>query len=240
MSLLTMIQDAAREVGFELPNTVIGNNDATARQLLALLNREGKILSRRHNWTALQREYSFTTVASQEAYALPEDFDRLLNQTAWDRSQRRSLQGPVTPERWQAIKSGLGAGAGIDRRYRIRRGAALNNELIIDPIPASSGESLVFEYISSHWCRDAAGETTNNNLTNDSDLPLLSEDLLTLGLVWRFLAAKGLSYQQAQLDYEREVAQAIARDGGAAKLRLDNRSTPLLGSPQLPETGFGV
>jgi hypothetical protein len=54
MTLLTMTQQALREVGeFEVPATIVGNNNPTAVQMLALAQREGRELSRRHQWQRL-------------------------------------------------------------------------------------------------------------------------------------------------------------------------------------------
>ena len=55
MSLLTIVQDAANEIGFPEPATVIGNSDQLAIQMLRLLNREGDTLSR-FDWEALKEE----------------------------------------------------------------------------------------------------------------------------------------------------------------------------------------
>ena len=42
MTLLSICQDAAKEIGVPSPSTVIGSTDTTNIQLLAAANREGK------------------------------------------------------------------------------------------------------------------------------------------------------------------------------------------------------
>lgn len=239
MSLLTIAQDAAREVGFEPPNFIYGSTDATARQLLALANREGKILSRRHYWTILQKEHSFTTISGQDNYALPDDFDRFIDGTLWDRNSYRQMRGPLNPSEWQQFRSGLANAAGMERRFRVKRGTGVSNKLFIDPTPAVTGQNLVLEYNSTHWCRDEAGSNTRAAWENDSDEPLLPADLITLGVVWRFLMAKGLEYAAMAAEYEKEVNQAIARDGGMPTFNLGSDGGILLSMNNLPETGLG-
>ena len=71
MSLLTMIQQALKEIGeFEVPATIISNTNPTATQFLALAQREGRELSRRHHWQALVTEKTQTLTNGTEGYDL--------------------------------------------------------------------------------------------------------------------------------------------------------------------------
>lgn len=75
----------------------------------------------------------------------------------------------------------------------------------------------------------------------DTDTFLLSEDLLELGVIWRLLARLGLAYAEEKDEYERQVDQSIARDGGNATLSLTpGRGLHLLGPYNVPDTGYGV
>ena len=238
MSLLSIARDAAQEIGFDLPAQIIGNNDATARQLLALANREGKMLSRRCNWAALQKEHTFSTVAGQQSYALPTDYDRMLFGSVWDRSQFRRIKGGLQPAQWQQLKSGLGNGAVAFKSFRLKPEAdAL--AFYIDPIPQQSGQQLVFEYVSKNWCKDVSSSLTSSSWQKDTDISLLSEDLITYGLVWRFLSAKGLDFSAHFAEYEREVSQAFARDSAPQLLQAGLASNERLDANNLPEQGFG-
>ena len=53
MTLLTICQDAAKEIGVPSPTTVIGSTDTTNIQLLAAANREGKNLVSGYDWQVL-------------------------------------------------------------------------------------------------------------------------------------------------------------------------------------------
>jgi hypothetical protein len=237
MSLLTLIQQATDELGLQRPSSVANavTADDTVRQLVALANREGEELARRHAWTALQREHQFATVAGTAAYALPQDFDRFLDDTQWDRANRWALAGPIGPQQWQALKSGA-PGLASRRRFRILGG--VTTAFRLDPIPAASGDLLVFEYVTRNWCRSLQG-AEQNAWAADDDAGLISERLMLLGLKWRFLRAIGMAYDQEQDDYERAVRAETARDGGAPVLRLGARPTPSLADPAVPDRGFG-
>ena len=61
-TLLTNIQDVCLELGLPVPNVVIGANDDTSNQLVALMNRVGDSLLTEANWQFLSQEYRFQTV----------------------------------------------------------------------------------------------------------------------------------------------------------------------------------
>ena len=99
MSLLTMIQQAIGEVGdFESLATIVGNNNPTAVQMLAIAQKEGRELSRRHEWQVLINEKTQALTASQNNYAFPSDFRYALNMVWFDRTERRAMTGPITPQ----------------------------------------------------------------------------------------------------------------------------------------------
>ena len=56
--------------------------------------------------------------------------------------------------------------------------------------------------------------------TADTDVALIDENLIELGVIWRLLARLGLAYAEEKDEYEREVDKAVARDGGNAILDL--------------------
>lgn len=66
LSFLQLVQQAANELSIPEPSQVIGGQDETSKQLLALANREGKDFSQMANknggWQKLHKEYTFTTL----------------------------------------------------------------------------------------------------------------------------------------------------------------------------------
>lgn len=231
MSLLSIVQSVCNELEFEAPSTVIGSANATAVQMLALANRGGKILAKRGKsiggWSVLTTEHTFTTVASQAEYALPDDFAWLIADTLWDRENYWKLRGTLSPQAWQQYKSGIVA-SGPRRRVRIKKSDSSNvKAFFVDPTPEANGETLVYEYVSDQWCQDSVG-TGQTAWAADDDTGILDEDLLELDLRWRFLQRKGLPYADEQKEFELELAQALARDGGAMVLDMGGSHDDLL------------
>ena len=56
MTLLTICQDAAKEIGVPSPTSVVGSSDTTNVQLLAAANRVGKDLVTGYDWEVLIKE----------------------------------------------------------------------------------------------------------------------------------------------------------------------------------------
>ena len=98
--------------------------------------------------------------------------------------------------------------------------------------------AIHYTYASTDLVRNAAGNTFYSAYgTTDTDVALIDEDLITMGLKWRFLRQKGLPYSEEFGDYERAAQRAMARDGGSRPVYLDGPR--LVRYPGVPETGFG-
>jgi len=233
MSLLSVAQAVAEEVGLPAPSVVIGSTDKTAKQLLRLINRAGKRLAKK-NWVILQKEHTFSTVAATASYALPTDFERLLDQTAWDRTKYWSLRGPTSPTLWQVRKSGIVAPS-IRSAFRIKPDTRVN-KFFLDPTPTAV-VSMVFEYASDQWVKDSANAGGKAAYAVDTDIALISEELLELDCVWRILNRKGFAYAEEKQEAEDAINQAFADDGGAPVLDMGGARTSM--RPNVREGGFG-
>lgn len=230
MSLLTIAQTALRESGqYTVPSTIVGNTDPTAVQLLALANRTGRTIANDYRWQALLKSYTFDTVASTASYALPGDFGRFANLTFWDNTNYQAVRGPVTAVEWQMLQSSMIANAGITKAFRLA-----SNLFYIYPTP-DAAETIAYNYYSKYWA-DSTGSKAA--FSNDSDEPLIDEDLVTLGLRWRWLSAKGDAFENEKLEYLQRLESLQAADGGRDAIRFGERMTFMPNN--LPDTGFGL
>ena len=91
--------------------------------------------------------------------------------------------------------------------------------------------------MSGNWC-ESNGGTGQQVWSDDTDVGRIDEELLTLGLIWRWKAMKGFSYQEEFNEYERQVADAIARDGTKAILNAAANSTTVRPYLNIPDTGY--
>ena len=237
MSLLTICQAVCDFTGFERESTIISNTSPTARQLLALCQREGKQLMRATNWSVLTKEHTFNTSSGTSSYALPTDFDRFVGNTAFNRTDKEAFTGPLTPQQYQLDQHGT-ASVGITQRFRLKPSS---NALKFDITPTpTSTESIGFEYVSSHWNQKTDG-TSQAAFTVDTDTGILDETLIEMGVTWRFAQMHGLDYAEHFRQYQLELRQAISREGGSPVISLDDarRLTVSPYSYNLPDSGYG-
>lgn len=234
MSLLTIAQDAADVCGIARPSVVIGSTDVNTRRIQTLSNIEGKFLAKRYPWQDLVKEATVTTVATESQGAITtiaSDFDRIIDDTQWNRSTQDRIGGPLSPQEWQEQKAITAAGPYYD--YRIRGG-----DLFFYPAP-TAGEDARFEYVSKNWCQDT-DSNGQDSWAADTDTAIIDEFLITLGTIWRFKKANSLDYGEDYRTYETQVNLAMARDGGKPRLRLDAGSGNHSPSARAPDGSWSV
>lgn len=176
----------------------------------------------------------------QVAYVLPSDIQFFLSATHWDRNFRWQMLGPLDPQEWQTIISGISP-VGPRLRFRVMNNAGAMN-MWVQPVPGATQTDLIsYEYSSNQWCQSNAsvGQTV---WTADTDVYLWPEDTLTLGIIWRFRRAKGLDYSEEFNMWRNARDRQIARSGGNRTLPLNAQAAAgirLLSTQNVPDTGFG-
>lgn len=240
-TLLSIVQDAAVEIALEAPSSAFNAMDFIGRQLGQHVNRTGIELAGRYDWPSLKRTHTFTTVAAQEEYALPADFGRLVDRTAYDVSDSRLMNGSLTSQEWWAIRNSFIGSGIVHRRFRIVAPAdgGLTNTIRLDPIPQTAGVTLIFEYVSKWWvARD--GARADERCTLDTDEPLLNAGLLTMGSGWRYQAANGLQTTNFR-EFWDAAARVYAQEKAAGVLDMTRGrfGVRFLDHSNVPETGMG-
>jgi len=211
MSLLTMSQAAARLIGLAAPSTVIGNTDPQVAELLACAQDEGFDLMRRGTWQILDTVKTFTAIATPvgsynyaiQTGAIPTDFDRFVQETFWNYTRKRPLYGPVTAQEWQNLIAWTSSPVVDTFRF-------VGSDIWITPCP-TAGDTMAYEYISKNWCQSALGVGQSEWLADD-DTGILSEDIMKLGLVWRFKQKKGLPFKADYDKWDARARQALVQD----------------------------
>lgn len=303
MNLLSLVQQAAVELGLTSPNAVIGNTSADTVQMLGLINGLGNELMRGFNWQALDTEYRFYTTAisvsatttanstavtlgtaqnldatywvtgtginsdtyctttttgtsiilSQQAtasgtvtltfsktkYAMPSNYDRIVDQSQWDKTRHWQMIGPLTAQQWQYLKSGF-ISTGPRVRFRI-----LGNFFQIWP-SVPNNEYLGFEYLTNQWVTDSTGVTGKTAFALDSDICIFPDRLMVVGLKMKYFQIKGFDIGRVGVkgsladDYQTELDNAKSNDQGSATLSFAPRvNTILVGFQNIPDSGLG-
>lgn len=217
MSVLTVIQYVCGRTNVPVPVTVLGNTDTQIVQMLRLFEEEGNDLARRGDWNGITFEATHTSLAAEDQGAITSiatnGFRDIKNGTFWDRTNKLPITGPLNDQQWQRLKGMTTTGPRY--RFRIRGG-----KLLINPTP-TAGYSWAFEYVSKNWMLGVDGVTYKQYATLDTDTLLLPEDLVLMGVRWRWKKEKGLDYAEDFATYERQVKDALGRDGGKPRLHMD-------------------
>lgn len=212
MTLLTICHDAADEIDILRPAIIIGNTEPDARGLLRLVNKVGRRIMKVFPWQILRKEQTFTSISGEtQTSILPSDFDRFVPETFWNRSQSKLITGPVSSVEWQSLKT-LNTTPEY-HKFIYRGGSVLT-------LPSlSAGDSLAFEYVSKNWCQSSGG-TAQAAFAADTDTGIIDEELLTRGVIFEYLSAKGQPSGKAEVDYEEYFNALIDNDQPNAKTLL--------------------
>lgn len=232
MSILTIAQNVARGTGFNAPSSLVGNSDETAIQLLQLIKEETADLSNgviagQHNsidfnWQILVKRGTFNFVDGTEAYSLPTDFKDYIPKTMWNYSTRRPVITPIDAQDFEIQKNYL-VTSGIDKMIYFYGG-----QMHVVPTPDST-DTINYEYTTTYIYQSAAG-AGKTDITLDTDVTTISENLIQLGVKVRYLSAKGLmppTGYQTSIEYQNYVTavqRSILKDGFGAKNPINMNS----------------
>lgn len=152
----------------------------------------------------------------------------------WDRTITLPVLGPISPQAWQAwearpILTSVAFG------YRLR-----GNNFLTAPNPPA-GDEIFYEYISK-WsvfpAVDPDTRPTQEYFEADGDTCIFDETLVSRGVRWRFLQAKGLAYQQDYSLWINMLQRLSARDKGMPKLNSAGGNFDWLGGPFVQNFNF--
>jgi hypothetical protein len=222
-TLIEIVNRVADEIGLSRKTAVVSSTDNETRQLLAHANATGRDLMRAHDWGALQSLGTITTANGTSDYSLASDYDRMIADTAWDRTTTWQVAGPDSVQLNRALREGILTG-GSQKRFRLT-GTTLN----ITPTPTAI-ETIVYEYVSKKWAQSYDDEfnptvaTPQLEFLDDSYTTVFDPDLVKAEIKWRFMAGKGM-YADALKDEAMSMrALKIAGDIGGTTLQMQPAS----------------
>lgn len=234
-----IINRAAIECGLPTDLDPFASNDPNFVQLRNLLQTCGEDLLEAFPWEYLRREHQITTDSLDDgSYALPDDFDRMIDQTGWDRTNDHPMLGPLSAQQWSYLKGRDLVNSTIYVTFRV-----MENEFHIfpdDPVPDAL--DLRFEYISRNWVIPAAAPSTFTDVVEaNGDIVLFKPVMIVQYLRYKFLDAKGFDTASALGAFTKAYLQSTGGNKGAPILNAGRRVTgiPLLDFRNIPVTGYG-
>jgi hypothetical protein len=225
-----MIQEVSKEIGIPKPIQVFGTADLAVLQLLSIANTEGKNLSKRYMWQDLVVLASFTMLKAELQGPMTTvagtDFQHMISETMWDQTDDEFIGGDVNVRKWQNLQATIITGP--HPVFRIYGG-----KLYLTPAPTSFN-NLAFAYKSKNWCQSSGG-TGQSSWAADTDTGIMDEDLMQMGIKWRWLKTKGLDYSEEFREYEIQLSIAKGNDGSKRTYDMGfshNSASPGVGIPE--------
>lgn len=216
MSVLTLINDVTRLLFSESTTSVLTSEDTNVIKLSSLLLIEGDELSKSHGWRKLKQRDSIAGDGVSSNFAIPEDFTRFApGEVMWEVGGVWQTLKHVSDEEMLALQSdSVSILRPVWRFY--------GDDIQFYPtLPA--GQVLNYEYRSEYWVTDSSGTTGKPRPTADSDLFRLPENLLKLGLIWRFRQDRGLNYDEDFRSYQNALSRYTFNDAPHSKIRIGRK-----------------
>ena len=175
---------------------------------------------------------SGTYTFCQTKYALPADYDRMIDRTQWDKSRRWMLVGPQTAAQWQWLKSGW-ISTGPRVRFRI-----LGGYFQVFP-PVAANNIYGYEYYSENWVTPLSG-STKPLFSLDTDSCIWPDRLMIAGIKAEYFGIKGFDDQKFLREFMEQQDKAKAMDSPADTLSFNPRpGQMLIDWNNIPDSGYG-
>jgi hypothetical protein len=213
ITLLEIARQFTSRTGLRVPTSVASSTDTQNQQILSLLNEVLEELVDRFVFEELINETTFITTTLENQGSIytiaPNGFDRIIDETIYDRTQKIPIYGPIGPQAKAFVP------IGPLYRYRIRGG-----DLLFNPV-ASAGHTCAFEYVSKNIVLDPISGDYKDKFTLDTDIFFLNSRLITQGIRWKWKCEKGLPYMQEKDLWETSCLNEAGRSGSKKKVYQD-------------------
>jgi hypothetical protein len=197
-----VITSMGTTVGLEVGNVVTGTGQAPYAEILTIDSGTQVTL----NTPVATSTAAVSMTFAKQDYAMPTDFDRMISDTNWDRTNHWRNLGTKTSQEWQWLQGGI-ISVGPRERYRI-----YNNRLRIFQA-LTSIYTFAFEYVSNYWVMSSgATQGDKDAYTVDTDTAVFPDDLMLAGLKFYFLKAKKLDYAIELGEFTRALSYTKAQD----------------------------
>lgn len=192
------------------------------------------------NRAASSSNTAATYTFSKCLFAVPTDFDRMVDKTQWDKSSHWEMIGPKTPQEQSWLRSGY-----ISRGPRIRHWMQQGYFQIWPPLGAT--ENLSYLYQSKYWILATGATAISKELfTVDTDTTIFPDPLMRSLIKLKYLEAKGLwigSADEVGSPWHQYITQkniAFSNESGSPTLSMKpTPSAALIGWNQIPDSGYG-
>lgn len=221
MTLLSVCEAVAPQIGINVPTTVVGSTDDDMIDLRAVVRRAAKRIAKGHTWRALTAQASIAGDGTTKAFAITAvaaDYDRMpADGQMWTTRLDVPLRHISSLDDWLEIDI---------REFDYLTGAwtLYGGNFQFTPAPEST-ETIRFWYQSKNiWT--GADTVNKEEFSADADIYRLDEHLLELGTIFEWKHSKGLSYAEDLASFEERFSELATSDRGARIIRTGRGRLP--------------
>jgi len=226
-TLLQIVQNFCQATGLPTPLTVSGSTDTQVIQILALMN-EGLDNLVVMPWAQLEKVATFVSTAVENQGALETiapGFRSLVGDTLWSNTNRLIGAGSISPQDSQALRIWGTPSALVQFRE-------VGGNLLFIPAGAS-GLTYSFEYKSQNAVM-AVDLSTKQYFTQDTDVPILPDNVILADLRWRWKCEKELAYAESFRTFEQLCKQAVTSSAAKQSISMATSRTNLVPGVVVP------
>jgi hypothetical protein len=210
LTLLTVVQKAARSCLLEPPSAVMTSGDETWLQFVHFSQETLEDMCARHDWSALWGPFQITGDGIQTVWDIA-GMDRLARMPGVTKPSAGvgfSPFGPVDPAAWVS--------ATTQNIFTTNPTYRISKSRITFAKPLAVGEVLTVSYQSANPIFSPNTSSKIAEWSRDDDYALIPENVVRLGTIWRWRQSRGLEFAKAESDYERALEGTCGQDSGMA------------------------
>lgn len=188
MSLLTIAEGLAKNVGLSVPEQVISSPKREWVEAVALSNLVGEELARRVSWGTLNSIVTVTGNGTDAEFSIGATTSRINEGIAV--TTISGTARPLSRAEWNGLPASVGT-----PRYFLLEGTNIRFWPHL-----TNNEAVSVSTQSAAWCDNGTAEWAD-----DTDTSLIDEDLHLKGLIVRWRRQKGMDYADYEAEFEADL-----------------------------------
>jgi hypothetical protein len=197
MTILEIIEAVCKNVGVTVPDSAVANTEREYVELVQFAKEAGDEIARRADWSALRATATITGTGTNDDFALPDGVARLTIGNAVSVGGV-PIRGGISQDEWFSLAPTMGT----SRYFRMNG----NSSISFYPYPAAA-TSISVSYITKNWCSNGTA-----SWTNDANTPLVPDELITKGTIWRFKRKYGQDFSDYLAEFEAILTDLAGTD----------------------------
>lgn len=233
-TLLQMAQEVATEIRFPQITQVFGNSDKNVVAIFdAIKKATERDVFRSNTWAEMVGTSNIIDTNTRSdhtwVYALPDNFDSMIRESAWDNTRDLPIVGGLTTHEWNDLiysNDNLGTQQLYFRIFLNERtddgdgGTGLTyyeKSLQIARVENGDSVDIAFSYRKKYYVVDPTTGAPKSDWEADTDITVFDSELIVLAATVRMLRSLGRSYGDQANELTALMKERRLKDGAHAR-----------------------